>query len=497
MKYILTIGLEIHIKIKSPNKLFCQCKNEQNFDTLLPNTNICPVCTAQPGALPTLSYEPLFKALLLGKVLNCKINKISTFDRKSYFYPDSPMGYQITQLYNPTNIDGKVTFYVDNDYTQERTIGIRDAHIECDTGKMIHNNWQTLIDFNRAGTPLVEIVTNPDFTNASEVSEFLKELQRRAKYNDISDADMDKGQMRIDVNISIRKSKDDPYGTRVELKNINSFGMVRRAIDNEYQRQIDLSNKGEKFSQETRGRNDQKNKSYSMRSKEDALDYRYFPEPDLPPLQIDKKTLQTLDETEVEIPHKLIKIFKEEYGFHKEYINALISNKQTLDYFLEMIKKRQNNLPESKQFSEIQNEAKTIAKRIAWPISAYLKENYIQITNLKFSKNQFIKFLKIDAKGDIPNNQLKQIIDEMLITGQDPEQIIKEKNFNSPALDSNKLESTIKKILEENPDAIKKYKSWKTATIGFLVGQVMKATQGKANPKTIQKIIQKILHQTS
>lgn len=242
--YQLTIGLEIHLKIKSPNKLFCQCRNEQNFDTLLPNTNICPVCTAQPGALPTLSYEPLFKALVLGKVLNCKINDISTFDRKSYFYPDLPMGYQITQLYHPTNIDGQVTFYIDDDYNQERSVGIRDAHIENDTAKMIHDGGQALIDFNRAGTPLVEIVTQPDFRTAEEVSAFIKELQRRAKYNDISDADMDKGQMRVDVNISIRKSENDPYGTRVELKNINSTGMVRRAIAHEYARQVELLENG-------------------------------------------------------------------------------------------------------------------------------------------------------------------------------------------------------------------------------------------------------------
>ena len=252
MTYQLTIGLEIHLKVKSPNKLFCQCPNEQNFDTLLPNTNICPVCTGQPGALPTLSYEPLFKALLLGKALNCKINPVSTFDRKSYFYPDLPMGYQITQLYHPTNIDGQVTFFVDDEYSTEKTVGIRDAHIESDTAKMIHDGGQALIDFNRAGTPLVEIVTDPDFRSAEEVSSFIKELQKRAKYNDISDADMDKGQMRVDVNISIRKSEEDPYGTRVELKNINSTGMIRRAIQHEYDRQIAILESGKKLDQATR-----------------------------------------------------------------------------------------------------------------------------------------------------------------------------------------------------------------------------------------------------
>jgi aspartyl-tRNA(Asn)/glutamyl-tRNA(Gln) amidotransferase subunit B len=188
---LLTIGLEIHIKLKSLNKMFCQCKNEQNFDNLLPNTNICPVCTGQPGALPTLSHEVLQKALLLGKALQCKINEYSSFDRKSYFYPDLPMGYQITQLYHPTNTQGHVSFFLDN-YTTKKTIHIQDAHMECDTAKMIHDGGQALLDFNRAGTPLVEIVTNPDFTSAEEVVEFLKELQRIVRFNDIADADMEK-----------------------------------------------------------------------------------------------------------------------------------------------------------------------------------------------------------------------------------------------------------------------------------------------------------------
>jgi len=223
-KYImlLTIWLEIHIKLNSENKMFCQCKNEQNFDTLEPNTNICPVCTGQPGALPTLSEDVLLLALKLGKALNCKINKESQFDRKSYFYPDLPMGYQITQLYKPTNTDGEVSFFVNN-YEEEKKIRILDAHMENDTAKMIHEWWQSLIDFNRAGTPLIEIVTWPDFSNDDEIVEFLKELQRIVRYNNISNADMEKWQMRVDVNISIRKNESDPLWTRVELKNINSF----------------------------------------------------------------------------------------------------------------------------------------------------------------------------------------------------------------------------------------------------------------------------------
>ena len=331
---LLTIGLEIHIKLKSINKMFCQCKNQQNFDDLLPNTNICPVCTGQPGALPTLSEEVLEKALMLGKALKCKINEISTFDRKSYFYPDLPMGYQITQLYHPTNTQGQVSFFLDN-YTNERTVHIQDAHMENDTGKMIHDGGQALLDFNRAGTPLVEIVTLPDFRSAEQVVEFLKELQRIVRYNDIADADLEKGQMRVDVNISLRKSETDPFGTRAEIKNINSFGMIKRAIEHEQARQEKLYEAGETFSQQTRGRDDTKGESYLMRSKEDALDYRYFPEPDLPPLKIDDIRRTRLKEQAITIPHNIIKQFNN-YGFNKEYINGLISDKAILDYFLKV-----------------------------------------------------------------------------------------------------------------------------------------------------------------
>ena len=293
-EYLLTIGLEIHIKLNTPNKMFCQCANEQNFETLMPNTHICPVCTGQPGALPTLSKEVVDKALLLGKALHCKVNEYSQFDRKSYFYPDLPMGYQITQLYKPTNVEGQVSFFLNN-YTQEKTVHILDAHMENDTAKMIHNGGEALLDFNRAGTPLVEIVTNPDFTSTDEVVEFLKELQRLMRYNDISSADMEKGQMRCDVNISVRKNSSDPLGTRAEIKNINSFGMVKRAIEHEQARQEAIYEKGETFSQQTRGRDDAKGESYLMRSKEDALDYRFFPEPDLPPLHISKETIERLN----------------------------------------------------------------------------------------------------------------------------------------------------------------------------------------------------------
>ncbi len=479
-KYImlLTIWLEIHIKLNSENKMFCQCKNEQNFDTLEPNTNICPVCTGQPGALPTLSEDVLLLALKLGKALNCKINKESQFDRKSYFYPDLPMGYQITQLYKPTNTDGEVSFFVNN-YQEEKKIRILDAHMENDTAKMIHEWWQSLIDFNRAGTPLIEIVTWPDFSNDDEVVEFLKELQRIVRYNNISNADMEKWQMRVDVNISIRKNESDPLWTRVELKNINSFWMIKRAILHEYNRQKTLLEKWEKVWQETRMRNDTEWISKMMRSKEDALDYRYFPEPDMPILQLNDEILKNLDNEKLIIPHNIIKKFKQEYWFHKEYINALIGDFDTLLIFSEL--------------KEQWLDPKNIAKWISGPINAYMKENFVWINDLPFNLKQLSEFIKISDEWKIMDNQMKIVMDEMLKTWKSANEIIKEKWFDAPEISENDLENIAKKVLENNPTIVEQYKSGKTSTLWFFVWQVMKETAWKANPKIVGEILEKLL----
>ena len=482
---ILTIGLEIHIKLKSSNKMFCQCKNEQNFDNLLPNTNICPVCTGQPGALPTLSEDVLEKALVLGKALKCTINEISTFDRKSYFYPDLPMGYQITQLYHPTNTGGQVSFFLDN-YTNEKTIHIQDAHMENDTGKMIHSWGQALLDFNRAGTPLVEIVTLPDFRTTEEVIEFLKELQRLVRYNDIGDADLEKGQMRVDVNISVRESEQAPFGTRVEVKNINSFGMIKRAIEHEQARQEQMYSAGEIFSQQTRGRDDTKGESYLMRSKEDALDYRYFPEPDLPPLRINDETLKRLNTQEIIIPHNIIKQFND-YGFNKEYINGLISDKAILDYFLKV------ESIFNKERKEEWWKQKLIAKRIVWPIAARMKENFATIAQLKITPQKFVEFLGKAQAGSLMENQLKILMDEMLSTGKNPEEIIKAKWFDTPAINEIELKAMAQQIFTENPTIVEQYRWGKTTTMWFFIGQLMKKTWGKINPKIAQDIIQDLL----
>ena len=363
MEYVITVGLEIHLKLSSQTKIFCPCKNDQSLEDNRPNTHICPTCTGQPGALPRLSRQVVQKALLLWKAMNCQFNIRSSFDRKNYFYPDLPMGYQITQFYTPINVKGQVSFFLEG-FEKELKVWITEAHLECDTAKSFHQGGQMLLDFNRAGTPLIEIVTWPDFDSAEAAVEFAKEIQRIAKRNDISDADMEKGQMRVDVNVSIRPSVDDPFGTRVELKNINSFSAIKRAIDAEVARQIQLKKAGETLTQETRRRDDLKGVSFAMRSKEDALDYRYFPEPDLPDLVLDQELLNHAEQAQLLIPSEKIRKMKSEYWFHKEFINALIGDLKVLNFFEEMV--------------ALGYDPKMIAKWIAGPISALrsIKSNW-------------------------------------------------------------------------------------------------------------------------
>lgn len=478
MEYVITVGLEIHLKLSSQTKIFCPCKNDQSLEDNRPNTHICPTCTGQPGALPRLSRQVVQKALLLWKAMNCQFNIRSSFDRKNYFYPDLPMGYQITQFYTPINVKGQVSFFLEG-FEKELKVWITEAHLECDTAKSFHQGRQMLLDFNRAGTPLIEIVTWPDFDSAEAAVEFAKEIQRIAKRNDISDADMEKGQMRVDVNVSIRPSVDDPFGTRVELKNINSFSAIKRAIDAEVARQIQLKKAGEVLMQETRRRDDLKGVSFAMRSKEDALDYRYFPEPDLPDLVLDQELLDQAEQAQLLIPSEKIRKMKSEYWFHKEFINALIGDLKVLNFFEEMV--------------ALGYDPKMIAKWIAGPISAYMTANFVAIDGLKVNKEQLISFFSLVKKGSLIDNQLKLVMEEMLQNGGDSEEIVKEKGFDAPAFDEDELKTIIQSVLDANESVVDQYRSGKTSVIGFLVGQTMKQTQGKANPKELQVLIAKML----
>ena len=474
MRFQLVVWLEVHLKLNSNHKLFCACANEQDFDMLEPNTHICPTCTAQPWALPVLQNDALDLALRLGSALWCTIQTESHFDRKSYFYPDLPNGYQITQYYQPTAIDWNLSFFVDNEFSEQKAVGIQDAHMETDTGKTIHIDGEALLDYNRAGTPLVEIVTKPDFRKIDEVLWFCKELQRIARYNSISFADMEKWQMRVDVNVSICEQDAKDFGTRIELKNLNSFAAIKRAIEHEYQRQINLYMKWEPIQQSTRWRDDQKWISYLMRSKEDALDYRYFPEPDLPTLFINEE--QKVDYHAV-LPSMLISDMKEKQWFNKEYINWLISDVNIYNYYL--------------YFVNSWFDPKVVAKRIVWPILSRINTKAITIDELPFTKSQFFSFLQVIWEWYIHNNQLKLVMDKMLETWENPNSIVESQWFwQSDDIDYDYI---ITNVLENNQDVVTQYKNGKTSTISFFIWQVMKASKWKADPNEIHKKLQKYL----
>lgn len=473
MSYFLTIGLEIHLKVKSNTKLFCACTNSQDMEMLVPNSNICPVCTGQPGALPILQVEPLRKSLLMGRALHCTIHDVSGFDRKSYFYPDLPMGYQITQFHSPTMTDGQLEFFGESFETSE-SIGIQQIQMETDTAKSIHTAGASLIDYNRAATPLIEIVTKPEFHTAEQVASFLKELQRIARYNDISDADMEKGQMRVDVNISI--SKDSTRGTRNEIKNMNSISAIMRAIDHEYHRQVAVLEAGGIIEQATRRWDDMTSESFVMRSKEEALDYRYMPEPDLPPLMITREILDQIEAAPLLLPSVFITRCRQEFGFNKEYINALINDKETLDYFLACL--------------DDGCDAKETVKRIAGPMLAYTKEHFLTLSELKFERGQFVVFLRMIEEGKLISNQYKMIMEQMIATGKSPDELVKELWFDAVQSNDDEIIAVIQTILAANPTIVEQYKWWKETTIGFFVGQVMKALAGKIDPNKAKKLLE-------
>ena len=504
MDFLTTIWLEIHLKLNSHAKIYCKCKNEQDFSAK-PNTHICPVCTWQPWALPLLNHEVVTKAIHFAKALNSELSTISSFDRKNYFYPDLPMGFQITQFYHPIIKNWKVSFYISN-FEEKRTVTIHEAHLECDAAKMIHENWKSLVDFNRAWTPLLEIVTDPDFTSAEEAVEFAKEIQRLAKWNNLWDADLEKWQMRVDVNISIRKSESDPLWTKVELKNINTFSAIKRAIEAESQRQRDLISNWQSVSQETRRRADDENTSYMMRSKEDAVDYRYFPEPDMPKLQLSETDLKEFNDINIDRPYDYIEKCKW-FWFNKEYINALLLDKSLFDFFFDMV---------NEWF-----EPKTVAKRMVGPmkwaldfvqwdeitllktVSEEAKKQWVDAEKLFTEKTAFLKscwnlnwflnnfkplfkeFLQIEKDKKIVDNQLKIVFDAALQSGNSIAEIIKAKGFDAPAMDNSALAWIVSEVLAANPAIVEQFKWWKESVIWFFVWQIMKKTQWKANPQAV------------
>lgn len=471
MAYETVIGLEIHLKLNSATGLFCGCANVQEFDALEANSNVCPICTGQPGALPVLQPEPLEKALLLGLALQCKLRDVSSFDRKSYFYPDLPMGYQITQQRQPTCVDGQVSFWVDKEFTVLKTVKIRDAHIETDTGKTNQTDEGILVDRNRAWTPLVEIVTQPDFSTSDEVVAFLKELQKVARLHNISNAELESWQLRCDVNISLRPVGHEWLGTRVEMKNMSSWSAIAEAIHHEQIRQEQILDAWGVIDQETRGRDDVTKLSYVMRTKEDAMDYRFMPEPDLPTIHLDPHRVDQIRTQLRELPVQTIDRYKRDYGFNKEYINGLLVNTAMQNYF--------------ESFVEEWYEAKMVATRLVGPVAWRCNEQQKEVDGLPFSRNHLAGFFQLVTDGKLTSQTGKSVLTEMLQSWRAPDAAMEKLGIR--AIWPEQIAIWLDELFAEKPELLTDLQAGNMKPLGFVTGQIMKRSGGSADPQMIQE----------
>jgi len=496
--YIPTIGLEIHAELKTKTKMFCGCPNDA--EERHPNTNVCPVCLGHPGTLPTINQEAVLKVIKFGLALGGKIAEDSHFDRKSYFYPDLPKGYQISQYEKPL-VEGGVL----------KDIRIRRVHLEEDAARLVHEpspdlasgeqhgssdaqkgseRGSSLVDFNRAGTPLMELVTEPDIKNAREAVAFAKELQLILRYLEISDADMEKGQMRVEVNISTKGvgsysgAEVLDLGTKVEIKNLNSFRAVEQAIDYEMKRQVELFDEGKQVIQETRGWDDVRKKTVSRRFKEESHDYRYFPEPDLPPLDLREFNLESLRAEIPELPEQKRYRFIQEFGLNEEQAEILISDKETADYFEAAASELKSQIPNSK--------FQTLVNYFTSDLRGLMTEKGINISEININPEHFAHLVALAEKGELSSRLAKDLLLKMFETGEDPETLMKEGGIKIMG-DIAELEAIVKEIIEKNPKAVEDYKKGKANALQFLVGQAMARTKGQASPEKLKELFKKHL----
>lgn len=487
MKYKVTIGMEVHCELKTRSKMFCSCINDLSLEKK-PNVNICPVCTGQPGALPTPNKQAIAFVQKVGGALHCRINKVSKFDRKNYFYPDLPKGYQISQYDEPL---------VENGYLEvgERNIGITRVHMEEDTGKSQHSkvSGDTLVDLNRSSVPLMELVTEPDVTNGKEAGDFCRKLQQILRYLEVSDADMEKGQMRCEANISLYKEGEDRLsGTKVEVKNLNSFKSVERAVAYEIERQAELLDKGEDVIQETRGWDEGGQKTVSQRKKESAHDYRYFPEPDIPPMEFGDDYIKNIMQSLPELPDEKKRRFMEQFGVFREQAEILVGE-VSLAHFFEHTMSEVDEKQASKEFSgDVQKAKKIVANYLIVELRKKMIDAEVDIKDMKITAENFAEFACIVAEGKINSSAAQSVLTEMFETGEDPSRIIDEKNL-SQMNNTGELEGIIDEVLTNNEQSVTDYKAGKDRALGFLVGQVMKETKGKANPQAVNEILKKKL----
>ncbi len=470
------IGLEIHAELKTNTKIFCSCSTEFGAK---PNENTCPICLGIPGTLPVLNEEVVNLAVKAGRAVNCEINNYNKMDRKNYFYPDLTKNYQTSQYDLPMCVNGKVTFNYEG---KEVSVRINRIHIEEDAGKLVHLEDEpvSLIDYNRAGVPLVEIVTEPDLRSPGEAAAFMRELKGILEYAEISDCRMEQGSIRCDANISIRPYGSEEYGTKVEIKNINSFREVQKALEKEEKRQKELYQFGEeyKIKQETRRWDASKAKTLPMRSKEEAHDYRYFPEPDLTPIIIPQEKVDELEKSLPEMPIEKRARFVSEYGLSEKDASIIISSKTLAKFYEEVV--------------GLGGNPKTVSNYILRDLHRMLNANNMEPEDIKISPKNFVSLLKIIESGKISNTAGKEVFKEMFETDKDPEIIIEEKGLSQISC-SYEIEKLVDKVLSDNPKSIEDFKAGKTQAVGYLMGQVMKASKGKANPPVAKQMIEEKL----
>ena len=473
-QYETVIGLEVHVELATKTKIFCSCSTAFGG---APNTHTCPVCTGMPVSLPVLNKQVVEYALAVGLAANCQIHQYCKFDRKNYFYPDNPQNYQISQLYLPICHDGGIEIET---AAGKKTVRIHEIHMEEDAGKLIHDEWEdcSLVDYNRSGVPLIEIVSEPDMRSAEEVIAYLEKLRMMIQYLGASDCKLQEGSMRADVNLSVREAGTEAFGTRTEMKNLNSFRAITHAIEGEKNRQIDLLESGEQVVQETRRWDDTKGASYAMRSKEDAQDYRYFPDPDLTPVVISDEWIQAIRDRQPEMREEKLERYQKEYGIPAYDAGILTSTKRMADVFEET--------------TALCKKPKKVSNWLMVETMRLLKEHSIDAENIRFSPENLAKLIGLTESGTINNTVAKEVFELVFDKDIDPEQYVEENGLKMVG-DEGALRGTIEEIVAANPQSVDDYKGGKQKAIGFLVGQTMKAMKGKADPGAVNKILKEIL----
>ncbi len=473
-QYETVIGLEVHVELATKTKIFCGCSTAFGG---APNTHTCPVCTGMPGSLPVLNKQVVEYAMAVGLATNCQIHQYCKFDRKNYFYPDNPQNYQISQLYLPICHDGGIEIET---AAGKKVIGIHEIHMEEDAGKLIHDEWEdcTLVDYNRSGVPLIEIVSEPDMRSAEEVIAYLDKLRLIVQYLGASDCKLQEGSMRADVNLSVREVGAEQFGTRTEMKNLNSFKAIARAIEGERARQIELIEEGRQVIQETRRWDDNKEYSYPMRSKEDAHDYRYFPDPDLVPVIISDEWLQAVKDRQPELRTEKLARYKKEFDIPDYDAEILTGSKHLADLFEET--------------TELCGKPKKVSNWLMGETLRLLKEAGQEPEEITFSAAHLAKLIELLDAGTINQTVAKEVFEQIFLEDIDPEQYVEAHGLKM-VNDDNLLRTVVEQVIAANPQSVADYRGGKEKALGFLVGQTMKQMKGKANPGAVNKMLKELL----